>query len=295
MYQDASNDISIKKRMLKNWAIKFEQDKSNPTVNSALTVGDAKTFDSLLDITEEIETQSQILLSDLQKSTVISGQPKVDAKSAEVIARLYRDIRKGLGLLTKTNFKGLPRTDVGSLAKYSDSLNAYFDILSAMNIENYRQNAPNAPIGQMNQDVAQLKAQLAQEERRQDAIERYLNDKKAEYRQALVDNQRLPMAQRRLAEAEIARTERDFAQSTQMQNDISGRINHIEGLANIEIKKLKSRQTSSIDFRNILQNYKVFVDTLKTGLLAYNAGLTGQLNKVGETLTASGMPMRRFL
>ena len=379
-----SEDNKAKKRMLKNWAVQFMDDKTNPKTSTSSTVLDSKAFDNLLDITEEIETQSEILVSDLDKATIETGQARFDTKSNEVVSRLYRDVRKGLSALTKTNFKDLPRSDVGKLESYSNSLGGYYDRLNAINEQLIDANQPslidfvqeeqtkNTEIENRSDLIEQLKEKIKrnQEEKRgwkakeekdlqrvNDELSKpknltkelekinkekqtleeeytkweneYTNDDDVEYdediekriakipaeiqvldedyQDMLKELQDYVKPTEKEIKKNIAKIKKDtkdnIAKNDEAISDLQKEINTSKDLNIGTTKKIKAleplalkektkkikKASSAIDFKLILQNYKVFLDTLTDGLRLYNSGLSGKVNKIGETVGSGRM------
>jgi hypothetical protein len=313
MYQDNFSDNSAKKKMIQNWMTKFQEDKSDKKVHSALTIGDAKSFESLLDITEEIETQSELLLADFDKSEIETGQLRIDAKSNEIISRLYRDVKKGLAVLIRTNFKGLPESDISKLEVYSDSLSEYFDAFDAKKdkiIQENRRNPIN-PGRTVPVYEAEMQVKIETINEIQDALDAKDEEKQAHlYENPIRDEDGVlkPMAVRdgikqHTAELdrEIAEIQRDLRRETAGIPEIQKNIDNARQLGNKELGKIVKIKSSRIDFNLILKNYEIFVDTLHNGLLAHKTGYTGKINKVTEEVINLGagcggeMPMRRFL
>jgi len=386
MYAE-DNINKAKKRMLKGWAVQFADDKTNPKTSTASTVPDSKAFDTLLDITEEIETQSEILVSDLDKATIETGQARFDTRSNEVVSRLYRDVRKGITALTKTNFKGLPRSDVGKLSSYLGSLSKYYDRLNTINVETKDLNQPsgrdpqgevegiNRYINEKNASADEAKRVLgltkrekatlnAREKAESDRLAKLIKDntfqksklenelpkidkeikklraEKAQIKVDYFDDVNAPRNDaieardeeidglidaleedkvdipKRIEElktelTKLNRERRDLTNESKRQTDLIDKdiedrtaesiqlrdeialatrdLKAVEPMAVIEKGKAIKLQSSSVDFKLILQNYKVFLDTLDDGLTAYNSGLSGKVNKVGETVGSGRM------
>ena len=381
--EDTTN--RAKKRMLKGWAVQFADDKTNPKTTTASTVPQSKAFDTLLDITEEIETQSEILVSDLDKATIETGQARFDTRSNEVVSRLYRDVRKGISALTKTNFKDLPRSDVGKLESYSNSLSGYYERLNNINKESKEVNKPSGryPIEEVKgitqyidrktETLKDRKDALAnanrekininaREKKESDRITNLIKDATTEKLKLEKDLIKIPKELVKLR-AEKAKIQTDYNTSVPQDDVIEARdteldelikafeedkvdipvginelkveltnlnkakralvvetkrqtelinkhiedatnenrflkeeiasatkdLNIAEPLAVIEKGKSIKLQSSAVDFKLILQNYKVFLDTLTDGLRLYNSGLSGKINKVGETVGAGRM------
>jgi hypothetical protein len=385
MYAEDSTN-NAKKRMLKGWAVQFADDKTISKTSTASTVPQSKAFDTLLDITEEIETQSEILVSDLDKATIETGQARFDTRSNEVVSRLYRDVRKGISALTKTNFKDLPRSDIGKLESYSNSLSGYYDRLNTINVETKNLNQPagdpqgqvegiNRYIDEKNAEADEKKRVLgltkrekininAREKRESDRLAKAIKDinieksklekelpkidktlvklraEKAQIQADYHDDDTAPQNDaieardteldelilaleedkvdipERLNEIKVEltnlnRERRDLTNETKRQTDLIDKeiddrvveanqikdditlatrdLKAVEPLAVIEKGKAIKTQSSAVDFKLILQNYKVFLDTLTDGLRLYNSGLSGKVNKVGETVGSGRM------
>jgi hypothetical protein len=299
MYAEDSTN-KAKKRMLKGWAVQFADDKTIFKTSTASTVPQSKAFDNLLDITEEIETQSEILVSDLDKATIETGQARFDTRSNEVVSRLYRDVRKGISALTKTNFKDLPRSDVGKLDSYSKSLSGYYDRLNAIKED---VSLKNTPSGQdFLQEEINLKQRIAAasnflrentkrlEKNKQEALalEAEKESKKIKGKNTPEDKHKYTQEIAQLAIEEkqlIARREPAERDIILFKKDLS----RLAPDALVQHTKITKVASSNIDFKLILQNYKVFLDTLTDGLRLYNSGLSGKVNKIGETVGSGRM------
>jgi len=303
--EDTTN--KAKKRMLKNWAVQFMDDKTNPKTSTASTVPDSKAFDNLLDICETIETESEVVVAEMDKSQIKNvGSISISTKLADSTYRLFKDIKKGISSLTKTNFKDLPRSDIGKASSYLDSLNVYYERLQGLALNVKSENLTIPPLT--------IETQIKRIEDEMDTINEGINDFNDAKRRIGFEIQIKEQDMEKKQEAYKIKyplglslnSQKDLDyldQKTQETDDIDRAIFSAEQRLKVLQPLLKKEKdnfklaenkiargkVSSIDYDLILKDYKIFLDTLQDGITRYNSGLSGKNNKISETVGAGRM------
>ena len=118
------NENRIKKQI-----VRFLDNNAPDVVLRGTTVKDSKSYNDVIQVCEEIETISEIVIKDLElfvESQIrgIYGNLKKDE-----FDKLYVLLKKGLKLLKGLNLKGYPAGDIETLNKYTVSLDNLLEAL----------------------------------------------------------------------------------------------------------------------------------------------------------------------
>ena len=113
-----------KKRVTKKMRENYAEDQGF-TPSLGTTVPESKSFDGLESACEEIETKGQLVANQLERDEVLRLQHPTEFSPPAGVAGFYGAVKKGITALKKTNFKGLPRSDIASLESYLERLSAF--------------------------------------------------------------------------------------------------------------------------------------------------------------------------
>jgi hypothetical protein len=281
-YKEFDEINNIKQRMTKN--LKKTYADIEPF---GLTVGDAKSVDSLVAATEDIETNAELVVSKLDKGVARPKDVLSFNDASKQIDNFYKSVRKGLSSVKSTKFKGIPRTDINKLADYLPSLQGYLARFETLFQDVQVRNAPINP----NQEVQQLKdniqaiqtelqegeellidAELQVRNGTNNDVDDQIVDEFPEYLQGLRDDIALKSAQ-------LIREEKK-----------------VPAKKITETGKEYFKQVAEIDYGMILKNFTEFITLLSDGIASFNSGRTVQGNLGGSYMIggADYMP-RRFM
>ena len=147
MNVEFGDDNRFKKRVTERLKANFAEDKGfAPSLGS--TAKDSKSFDGLDTACEEIETKAQLVANQLERDAVLRLQHPTEFSAPAGVAGFYAAVKKGINALKKTDFKGLPRTDIASLESYLERLSGFdFDAKFAELLLHFAPAAPIAGVG----------------------------------------------------------------------------------------------------------------------------------------------------
>jgi len=280
-YKEFDEINNIKKRMTKNLKKTFASDEP-----FGLTVGDAKSFDSLLAATEDVETNAELVVTKLDKGQARPEGVLSYGDASKQIDNFYKSVRKGLNLVKNTKFKGIPRTDIEKISNYLPSLQGYLARFQELfgNIQ-----AHNAP-KDVNEGIQSLKDEIQR-------LQTELQDGQDILDQAEFD------IQQGYGTAEDDQIVQDYPPQLQgLSDDIALKgaqliraEGKIPGKKIAEEAKVYFSKVADIDYGLILKNFTEFIQLLSDGLSSFNAGRTTQGNLGGSYIGGADYQPRRFL
>jgi hypothetical protein len=280
-YKEFDEINNIKQRMTKN--LKKTYADIEPF---GLTVGDAKSVDSLVAATEDIETNAELVVSKLDKGQARPKEVLSFNDASKQIDNFYKSVRKGLSSVKSTKFKGIPRTDINKLADYLPSLQGYLARFETLFQDVQVRNAPinpNQAVQQLKDDIQAIQTELQEgEELLIDAelqvrngtnndVDDQIVDEFPQYLQGLKDDIALKSAQ-------LIREEKK-----------------VPAKKITETGKEYFKQVAEIDYGMILKNFTEFITLLSDGISSFNAGRTVQGNLGGSYIGGAEYMPRRFL
>jgi PAS domain-containing protein len=300
-------ELPAKRRVIKLMKQQYHDDRS---LGTTAPVGDQ--VDNLLESLEELESLATVLVSHLETQDM----NKVPVTSDQIV-RFYVIVRRTLFNTKKLEFSKTPRLDIDSITSYLSSLKDLYSSLeelfelNKMSIAKQFPKRGNKPVTDP-AFLAQYDDRLEQDlENERFAIEDYLEELEGRIRVALEDRQRLietkeltrglpalPPAvayrAKRLFEKSLAdvdaqieemqgRKEAVEQQLLQLKQDILEQEQYPRGEDQASIIKAISELSAlSHPEKLVLQQFKILLDTLQTGIVIFNAGLTGRVNKVSD-------------
>jgi hypothetical protein len=300
-------ELPAKRRVIKLMKQQYYDDRS---LGTTAPVGDQ--VDNLLESLEELESLATVLVSHLETQDV----SKVPVTSDQIV-RFYVMVRRTLFNTKKLEFSKTPRLDIDSISSYLSSLKDLYSSLEEqfnihkMSISKQFPKRGNKAITRTDLLVQyddRMDRELGEETV---AIEDFLQDLDGRIRVALEDRQRLieteeltrglPVppavayrAQRQF-QSQLAKADSEIKEMQGRKDMVEQRLLEVkqdmleqEGQPTREedqasiIKAMSELSSLSHPERLVLEQFKILLDTLQTGIVLFNAGLTGKVNKVSD-------------
>lgn len=300
-------ELPAKRRVIKLMKQQYHDDRS---LGTTAPVGDQ--VDNLLESLEELESLATVLVSHLETQDM----NKVPVTSDQIV-RFYVIVRRTLFNTKKLEFSRTPRLDIDSITSYLSSLKDLYSSLEELfnihkkSISEQFPKRRNKPVT----DPAFLEQYDDRVEQDMEAerfeIEDFLQELEGRIRVALEERQRLIETEeltrslpalppavadraKRLFEKSLAKADSEIEemegrknaveqQFLQLKQDILEQEQYPRGedqasiiKANYELSALAHPE------KLVLQQFKILLDTLQTGIVLFNAGLTGRVNKVSD-------------
>lgn len=286
MNVEFGNDNRFKKRVSKAMMANFAADKGfAPSLGS--TAPDAKGFDNLETALEDVETKAEIVADQLNRDAVLRLQDPTQFQAPSGIVGFFKAVKHGITALKKTNFTGLPRSDIASLESYLERLNAFdFTAKIADLLLQYVPGAVDFPeeaaLVAEEQALLNLRMPEAAAELERIVAARLADPTVRGRAEALRLIQAIKLEQERL-ESNLARVRRELDRGRRFTQTKMARSGLLEK-----------------DLALVVPAFKVLIDSLAAGIQAYNAGISGKnvIIGSGEYRVAMGgisyMP-RRFM
>lgn len=273
--QEFDGDINIKKRMTKNLKKTFADIEP-----FGLTVGDAKSFDSLLAATEDIETNAELVVSKLDKGQARPEGVLSFTDASKQIDNFYKSVRKGLNSVKNTKFKGIPRTDIEKISNYLPGLEEkkarFKELFGSIQVRNkpsvqkYQDN-----IQDLLDKIENVQDMLQEaEDKVRNGTNTVEDDKIIEDYTPQLDGLRDDLA---LNRAQLIRASKDTP------------ANRIK-----ESGKEYFSKVAEIDYGLILKGFTEFIQLLIDGISSFNSGRTTQGN-LGGGYGGNETILRRFM
>jgi hypothetical protein len=283
MHVQFGDDRKIKKRVTKQLQQNFAEDKGfAPSLGA--TKPDAKAFDDLETALENVETKAQLVANQLERDEVLRLQDPTQFQAPSGVASFYSGVKSSILALKKTNFAGLPRTDIAGLESYLERLSA-FDFEEKFRVlllnfepavgadfpeEQALMDARDPLIARLNRTMRDLDAEH----------ERFQRDGRAPARHDQVMHQ-LSLNRAKL-EDDIGRIDAALEKGRRLGSTKASRKGLIEK-----------------DLALVVPAFKVLLDSLANGLQIYKSGVSGKNVIVGGAYHcvmggADNLP-RRFL
>jgi hypothetical protein len=285
MNVEYGNDNRFKKRITKQMKANFAEDQGfTPSLGS--TVADSKSFDGLESACEEIETKGQLVANQLERDEVLRLQHPTEFSPPPGVAGFYASVKKGITALKKTNFKGLPRSDIASLESYLERLGAFdFEAKFAELLVHF------APVAAAPVHAAREQVLIDWNQVANDALDAFKAELHAEMEQwrGIIEaaaGAAVPVAQWRHHESLVARTrynmEREVAKIAKNEKELNG-------LQHGRSTKVERKGLVEKDMALVVPAFKVFLESLATGLQSYKSGVSGKNIIVGSGAYHVGM------
>jgi hypothetical protein len=300
-------ELPAKRRVIKLMKQSYHDDRS---LGATVPVGEQ--VDNLLESLEELESLATVLVSHLETQDM----NKIPVTSDQIV-RFYVIVRRTLFNTKKLEFSRTPRLDIDSITSYLSSLKDLYSSLEEqfnihkMSIAKQFPKRGNRPITDpmfLQQFDDRVEKDLEDE---RFAIEDFLQELEGRIRVALEDRQRLieteeltrglPVlppavayrAQRQFRE-QLARAESEIEEMEGRRDTLEQRLLEVkqdileqeeyprgEDEASI-IKAISELSALAHPEKLVLEQFKILLDTLQTGIVLFNAGLTGRVNKVSD-------------
>lgn len=273
MQVEYGDDNRFKKRVTKKFKQTFADDQGYaPSLGT--TKPDAKAFDSLEDALENVETKAQLVINQLERDAAVRAQdPSIEPPSG--ITSFYASVQSAVSALKKTNFKGLPRTDIASLESYLGRLSE-FDIEGEFNalLSNFRVEPARRRASEARLD-ADARARVAIIERLNAEIFR-LTDQRQRLQADLLTasrDPRFPAYERRQYEDNIAAITFELENKSNELKDLE--INQKE---QTRIRSTRTSKSSTVmaDMQLVVPLYNQLLKSLENGLQSYTSGVSGK-------------------
>ena len=300
-------ELPAKRRVIKLMKQQYHDDRS---LGTTAPVGEQ--VDNLLESLEELESLATVLVSHLETQDM----NRVPVTSDQIV-RFYVIVRRTLFNTKKLEFSRTPRLDIDSISSYLSSLKDLYSSLeelfeaNKMSIAKQFPKRGNRPITDpmfLQQYDDRVEQDLEDE---RFGIEDFLQELDGRIRVALEDRQRLIETEEltrglpALPPAVAYRAKRLFDKSLATANseieEMEGRRDAVEQrLLEVKqsileqeeyprgedqasiIKAISELSALSHPERLVLEQFKILLDTLQTGIVLFNAGLTGRVNKVSD-------------
>ena len=275
MNVEFGDDNRFKKRVTERLKANFAEDKGfAPSLGS--TAKDSKSFDNLETACEEIETKAQLVANQLERDDVLRLQHPTEFSPPAGVAGFYTAVQKGIGALKKTDFKGLPRSDIASLESYLERLSAFeFDAKFAVLAANFAPAVAANPREQIligwidvaEVELARLKAELHVE----------MEDWKV-----IIDGlagAHVPVADWRRHESLVKQTQYSIERETAK---IAKNEKELNSLQHGRSNKAERKGLVEKDIALVVPAFKVFLDSLAGGLQTYRSGINGKNVIIGS-------------
>jgi hypothetical protein len=299
-------ELPAKRRVIKLMKQAYHDDRS---LGATVPVGEQ--VDNLLESLEELESLATVLVSHLETQDV----NKVPVTSDQIV-RFYVMVRRTLFNTKKLEFSRTPRLDIDSITSYLSSLKDLYSSLEEQFDIHKRSIAQQFPTRGNRRITDPVILQQFDDRVEQDlederfGMEDFLQDIEGRIRVALEERQRLietealtrglPVppavayrAQRQFRE-QLARAEDEIEEMQGRRDMVEQRLLELkqtiieqqeyprgEDQASI-IKAVSELSAISHPEKLVLEQFKILLDTLQTGIVLFNAGLTGRVNKVSD-------------
>ena len=281
MHVEFGNDNRFKKRVTKQMKANFAEDQGfAPSLGS--TAADSKSFDGLESACEDIETKAQLVANQLERDAVLRLQHATEFSPPAGVSGFYAAVKKGISALKKTNFKGLPRSDIASLESYLERLSGFKFADKFAELLAHFQADP----------LAADPAALAQAyDRSRDALAAKkveIADLAAAFQQRINDLAQqmpalfVPLQETRAHNATMA-IARD--RERQLADEVRVTYREIEGARRITGRHGLVEKDSEL----VVPTFEVFLESLATGLQSYKSGVSGKNVIVGRGAYHVGM------
>lgn len=300
-------ELPAKRRVIKLMKQQYHDDRA---LGTTAPVGDQ--VDNLLESLEELESLATVLVSHLETQDM----NKVPVTSDQIV-RFYVIVRRTLFNTKKLEFSRTPRLDIDSITSYLSSLKDLYSSLEELfNIHKKsiseqfpkRRNKPVTDPTILEQFDDRVEQDMEDE---RFEIEDFLQELEGRIRVALKERQRLIETEeltrslpalppavayraKRLFEKSLATADSEIEEMEGRKNAVEQRLLELkqdileqeqyprgEDQASI-IKANYELSALSHPEKLVLQQFKILLDTLQTGIVLFNAGLTGRVNKVSD-------------
>ena len=275
MQVEYGDDNRFKKRVTKNLKKTFADDQGfAPSLGT--TKPDAKAFDNLENALENVETKGQLVLDQIDRNKILRASNPTSFEAPQGVTSFFTAVKSAISALKKTDFKGLPRTDIAGLESYLERLRdldiegefqallTIFKEKPAPAVIQQRQ-ADNVVVRQMRRDLQALTEQRTQT---QGAL--------------IAETQR----GRPLLARERQRFEDEIKAIT---FDIENLQRTLNGLEKAQSESVSARTTKKeradiiqSDMIQLLPLYNVLLNSLDNGLKSYRSGVSGKNVIVGS-------------
>jgi hypothetical protein len=304
-------ELPAKRRVIKLMKKAYHDDRSLGT-----TVPVGEQVDNLLQALEELESLATVLVSHLETQDV----NKVPVTSDQIV-RFYVVVKRTLFNTKKLEFSRTPRLDIDSITSYLSSLkNLYSSLEELFNIHKLsiaqqfptRRGETLTRYAEVTEYYNSLNPDVPRQE--YDGIEAYLEQLDQEIsgaletRRELIESAQLvrdypgPAIEgfraRQQFERQIARAEEDIEEMQRRKRMLEQRLLELQQTIRDYEEELSgnNREEDEADVvktmyelsvlghpeKLVLEQFKILLDTLQTGIVLFNAGLTGRVNKVND-------------
>lgn len=300
-------ELPAKRRVIKLMKQAYHDDRS---LGTTAPVGDQ--VDNLLESLEELESLATVLVSHLETQDM----NKVPVTSDQIV-RFYVIVRRTLFNTKKLEFSRTPRLDIDSITSYLSSLKDLYSSLEEQFELNKMSIAKQFPKRGNKAVTDPMFLQQYDDRVEQDlederfGIEDFLEELEGRIRVALEDRQRLIETEeltrglpalppavayraQRQFQSQLARVNAEIEEMEGRKDAVEQRLLEVkqtileqeeypqaEDQASI-IKAISELSALAHPEKLVLQQFKVLLDTLQTGIVLFNAGLTGRVNKVSD-------------
>jgi hypothetical protein len=278
------DDRKIKKRITKQLRENFAQDQGfSPALGA--TKPDAKAFDDLETALEKVETTAQLVANQLERDEVLRLQDPTQFQAPSAASAFYVATKAAIGALKKTDFTGLPRSDIAGLESYFDRLRDFdFDKKFADLLQNF--------------DPAAIGVDFPEEQQLIDAREPIIQRLEQTVRDLDREHERFQRDPRAPAR-HMASMQQLTLNRAKLEDDL-GRIDAaLEKGRRVGTTKASRRGLVEKDLALVVPTFKVLLNSLENGLQTYKSGVSGKNVIVGGAYTcmmggADYLP-RRFM
>jgi hypothetical protein len=288
MYVEFGDDNRFKKRVTKNLKKTFAEDQGfAPSLGT--TKPDAKAFDNLEDALENVETKGQLVLDQIDRNKILRASNPTSFEAPQGVTSFYTAVKSAISALKKTDFKGLPRTDIAGLESYLERLkdlgieSEFQALLSIFNTKPppaviQQRQADNVIVRQMRRDIQALTEQRT----------RTQGDLIAETQRA----KPLLARERQRFEDEIKAITFEIENLQRILNELEKAQS--EGVSARTTKKERADIIQS-DMFQLIPLYNVLLNSLDNGLKSYRSGVSGKNVIVGSGCYTIGMGGQDYL
>lgn len=266
MQVEYGDDNRFKKRVTKKFKQAFAEDQGYaPSLGT--TKPDAKAFDNLETALENVETQGQLMLDQMDRNLV--GASKT-YETPPAVTSFYTAVRSGVSALKKTDFKGLTKSDIAGLESYLGrlrDLGIEEDLQVLLRV--FKDKPPPAAIQQRQADnviVRQMRRQV------QTLIEQRTRTQ-GDLIAATQLAKPLSVRERQRFEDEIKALTFEIEN---LQRTLTGlEKTQSEGVSERATKKERASLIES-DMVQLIPLYNVLLESLDNGLKSYRSGVSGK-------------------